>query len=377
MTFSSVRITCFIAAFLAATSTAPIVRGQDASIDRLLSKLPPPEKLVKPPVQRALEQPDPAIKDAIVGQVAHSLAARNTQQALVYSRKLTERYPRSAAAQFLRGALALDVHQFAEAATSFRTAAQLQPNMVLAPFGLALVEGSSQGHFAAAMPHLRRVAKLEPNSYVPWFALSDCASHLGRKQEALDYARKATEKGPSSAYAWLQLARAEKALGHTEATLNALTKGAEVSPDSAEMLAVVGFGYVNLNRLQQAIPPLERAARLAPRDFLVHSQLGYCLVVVGQTEAGIAHLRTGASLAPKNYGPVWEHLGLAYQKQGRHQDAVKAFEKATQLMPTSPLPWQHLSQEYLALGRAEDAKRAAAHVRSLPSRTVSAKQKKL
>ncbi len=266
MTFSSAKITCFIAAFLAAASSAPFVLAQDASIDKLLSKLPPPEKLVKPPVQRALQQSDPAIKDPIVGQVAQSLGARNTAQALAYSRKLTERYPRSAAAQFLRGALALDIRQFAEAASSFRTAAQLQPNMVLAAFGLALVEGE-QGHFAAAMPHLRRVAELEPNSFVPWFALSDCASHLGRKQEALDYARTATAKGPSSAYAWLQLARAEKALGHTEATLNALTKGAEVSPDSAEMLAVVGFGYVNLNRLQQAIPPLERAARLAPRDF--------------------------------------------------------------------------------------------------------------
>jgi Flp pilus assembly protein TadD len=98
------------------------------------------------------------------------------------------------------------------------------------------------------------------------------------------------------------------------------------------------------------------------------------LVVAGQTEAGIAHLRQGASLAPKSYGPVWEHLGLAYQKQGRHQLAVKAFEKATQLMPAFPQPWLHLSQEYLALGRVEDAKRAAAHARSVPSST---KQKKL
>ncbi len=100
-------------------------------------------------------------------------------------------------------------------------------------------------------------------------------------------------------------------------------------------------------------------------------------MVVGQTDAAIAHLRKGASLAPKSYGPVWEHLGLAYQKQGRHQEAAKAFEKATQIMPQLPLPWQHLSQEYLALGRGDDAKRAAAHMRSLPSRPVSAKQQKL
>ena len=109
----------------------------------------------------------------------------------------------------------------------------------------------------------------------------------------------------------------------SEATLTAVAKAAEVSPDSAAMLAIIGFSYINLNRIPQAIPPLQRAASLAPKDYLIQSELGYCLAMVGQTDAALDHLRKGASLN-SGYGPVWEHLGLAYQKKGFHRDAVRS-----------------------------------------------------
>jgi Flp pilus assembly protein TadD len=120
-----------------------------------------------------------------------------------------------------------------------------------------------------------------------------------------------------------------------------------------------------LKHIPDAIPPLQRAARFMPKDFLVQSQLGFCLMAVGQVDAGISYLRKGASLN-SNYGPVWLHLGLAYQKQGHHADAVKAFEKATQLMPGVRLPWQDLAQEYAAVGRTADAQRATTHAQQLP-----------
>ena len=347
---------------------------QDASLDKLFSKLPPPEKLGKPPVRRAMEQPDPAYKDPMGRQIFQAIQMYNWPQALNLSRKLTERYPRSAASQCLRGALAFDLRQFAEASSCFRAATNIQPKLALAHFCLAYVD-IAQDHYAAAIPHLQRVAELEPQAFISYYALSECTRRLGRKQESLDYAKKATARGGSIAYAWLQLARAEKAIGHNEATLDAITKAAEVAPDSASMLALVGYSYINLNRIQQAIPPLQRAARLAPRDYLVQSQLGYCLMTTGQVDSGISYLRKGASLAPK-YGPVWEHLGLAYQKKGNHRDAVKAFERSTQLTPNRRLPWQHLAEEYRAVGRTQDAERAAARAQSLPAPKTNLASKK-
>src|SRR2546421_9774336 len=87
------------AALSFAVLAQPGALAQDSSIDRLLNKLPPPEKLVKPSAQRAIEQPDPAFKDPIGRQLYQALVTQNFPQALNLSRKLTERYPRSAASQ--------------------------------------------------------------------------------------------------------------------------------------------------------------------------------------------------------------------------------------------------------------------------------------
>jgi Flp pilus assembly protein TadD len=86
-------------------------------------------------------------------------------------------------------------------------------------------------------------------------------------------------------------------------------------------------------------------------------------------------LRKGASLN-SSYGPVWEHLGLAYQKKGNHKEAIKAFEKATQLMPNAPRPWLHLADEYRLAGRPVDADRAAARAQQLGPGTPKLAKKK-
>jgi cytochrome c-type biogenesis protein CcmH/NrfG len=62
---------------------------------------------------------------------------------------------------------------------------------------------------------------------------------------------------------------------------------------------------------------------------------------------------------------VWEHLGVAYKKQGRHGDAVVALENATRLLPSSSLAWKHLADVYQATGRTADAQRAAARAQKL------------
>lgn len=365
-------VTALILLFAMAAST---VSAQEPSIDKLLKKLPPPEKLVKPTVERAVRQPDPALRDPLTSQVFSAAQSGNASRALDLSRKLSAKYPKSGGAECLHGIVALSFNQFGEAGAAFRHSIAISPNLSLSQFGLAATE-VMQNHYAAAFAPLKQLTRLEPQFGFGWLALSDCALRIGRKQESVEYARQATKVAPSAGSAWLQLARAENAVGNAEATLQALTRGAEVSPDSATLLATVGFAYINLNRIAQAIPPLERAARASPRDFLIQAQLGYCLQATGQLDAGIQHLRKGADLAPKTYGAVWEHLGLAYQKKGMHQEAIKAFERAAQIMPGYALAWRHLAAEYRAVGKLAEANQADARARSAPAVKTNSKSKR-
>src|SRR5687768_15395936 len=121
MKFSLQRWACFLVIFLlAATSARQTNAQEDPSIDRLLKKLPPPEKLVKPSVARAINQPDPALRDPLVSQIAAASQGNNNARALELARKLSAKHSKSAGAKCLHGILALFAGQNREAGIVLR-----------------------------------------------------------------------------------------------------------------------------------------------------------------------------------------------------------------------------------------------------------------
>ena len=118
--------------------------AEDASIDRLLKKLPPPEKLVK---QSAPQ--DPALKDPLLTYAITSVMLQDLSQARFYSRKLSEKYPHSEVAALVYGNIAYRLRYYGEAAGAFRKALTLAPHDAYTWMDLAIVEnrwGTSRPH---------------------------------------------------------------------------------------------------------------------------------------------------------------------------------------------------------------------------------------
>jgi len=66
----------------------------DSEIDRLLKKLPPPEKLVKRN-EHVVHVTDPAMRDPLVKQIDAASNAKQPKRALELSRQLAARYPQA------------------------------------------------------------------------------------------------------------------------------------------------------------------------------------------------------------------------------------------------------------------------------------------
>jgi predicted Zn-dependent protease len=225
MTASVVRIASAAGSIVLALAFPVVAKAQDPSIDKLLNKLPPPEKLVKARVDKELRKNDPALKDPATGRIFSLVEAGDFSGALNSSRQLVTRYPKSPFAHFLHGAVALDTRQYPEASGAFRNAMTLEPSAAIAHLAFGASE-MMQNHYAAALPQLEQTEKLEPSWGTGWMLASVCAEHLGRREESLTLARRATAAEPSWVYTWIQLARAEKAVGHPQETLNAISHAA-------------------------------------------------------------------------------------------------------------------------------------------------------
>lgn len=186
--------------------------AQDPSIDRLLGKLPPPEKFV-----------DPAIRDPLAKQMVAAAKAHNFGTALDASRRLADRYPKSVGAQMIHGIFASLLRRFPEAASAYHKALSIRPDFAAAYLGLGLAEFSQQ-HFGTALTDFRQVTRLAPKADIGWIGSSACAEKLGRRQESLEDARRAAAVAPSSAGAWYQLAREEGLFGNKQAATNAFAR---------------------------------------------------------------------------------------------------------------------------------------------------------
>ena len=197
--------------------------AQDPSIDRLLSKLPAPEKFV-----------DPAINDPLAKQMVAEAKAHNFGNALDASRKLAARYPKSLGAQMIHGMLALALHRFPEASAAYHKALSLRPDFAAAYVGLGVADFSQQ-QFRAALSDFQQVTRLAPKADIGWTGSSACAERLGRRQESLEYARRATVAAPSSAAAWYQLAREEGLFGNKQTAANALARANKLQRNAPQL----------------------------------------------------------------------------------------------------------------------------------------------
>src|ERR1041384_4328664 len=97
--------------------------AQDASVDQLIKKLPPPEKVAQSAI--AL---DPALRDPLTKQIVDSTKAMNFGNAYSISQKLASKYPKSAVAQCLYGHFALTMRKFPESAAAYHKPANDQRN---------------------------------------------------------------------------------------------------------------------------------------------------------------------------------------------------------------------------------------------------------
>ncbi len=212
----------FIAVIILALVRLSARGATDPEIDRLLKKLPPPEKLVKAD-QRVVRVNDPALRDPILKEIETAAREKKPTRCLELSQQLAAHYPSSAAAHAYCGLFALDLRRYPESVAAFKHALSIQPDFVLCHYCLASAEWK-RNNPAAALPHLRQVTKLEPRAAAGWAFLSVCAETVGQLNESVVAARHLVELEPQQTAAWFRLAIAEKNVGNYNAAVAAINR---------------------------------------------------------------------------------------------------------------------------------------------------------
>jgi tetratricopeptide (TPR) repeat protein len=164
-------------------------------------------------------------------------------------------------------------------------------------------------------------------------------ARLGRHDEAVAAYQRALSLAPglqavriNLGLAYFRAGDARRAIETFQAVMTSASAASD--PAAVQARALLGLALVEAGRHAEAIPLLEAASARAPDDAAL-------LFALGRAYAGSNSPKgddVAARLSQLPMGrPLWQHLqGLLHQRQGRHREALTAFEAARAAEPRLP-----------------------------------------
>ncbi len=274
--------------------------SDDASINKLLGKLPPPEKIIKPSAPQQTQREDPALQDPLVVYAFTASYLRDFSQARFYCRKLAEKYPKSENALILWGEFAYRLRYYDEAASAFRRATALDSRDGYSWMELAKAE-NSMGHTGATLNAMSKAAEVSPKDGELAAVIGFSYINLNQVPQAIPSLQRAARLLPNDYLVQSQLGYCLLTTGQTKAAIGYLQRGASLNSRYGYVWEHLGIAYKKQGRNGDAVIALENATRLLPSSAL-----------------------------------SWKHLADVYQATGRNADAQKAAARAQRLGYPAP-----------------------------------------
>ena len=175
----------------------------------------------------------------------------------------------------------------------------------------------------------------------------------GRFNEAIYELSTAVSIDPklSEAHNLLGVAYDRKGLG--ERAKDSYERAVKVEPDDAQTLNNLGFSLYQNGNYRAAADKLKRAAKLAPTDERILNNLGLALCRLGKFQDAYKYFARAA-------GPIMGNLntGRMLERFGRDEDAIRYYEDARRLDPTSTVALRRLVELYKRTGNPQQSQAA-------------------
>ena len=232
------------------------------------------------------------------------------------------------------GSLQRDLGREADAATSFRRAAQVDPgsSQALYNLGLSYLE---LGQLQAALTPLQQTLTLGDgaNSGATYLALASTYDRLAQPDEALRNAEAATQRLSDAdlrSDATFIVGRSLYRLGDYRGALIALEEVVVAQPDNANAQLWAGLAHYQAGQYRSAAQFYERAVQLDPESLEARINLGAAYLASERYEDAelvyeLLIRQTGGD------ADTFYNLGWSLLSQGRGNEARQAWQRSSEL----------------------------------------------
>jgi len=214
-----------------------------------------------------------------------------------------------------------------------------------------------KGDISAAMEEFAAALLLEPSNVNVRNSLGVCHSLLGNFDNALSEFETAVKLAPAEFMAQYNLGLVHVLMGNRQEALAHFLEAHRLSGDVYEVTLQAGRMYSETGDPGQGFAYLEKALRLNPTA-LAHRLMGDCHAAMGRSEEAITAYKQAVKQNP-NDAAALSALGLLYEDKGENSEIAALFcEQSVDISPTEGIYRHRLGELYLKQGRLEDAMKA-------------------
>ena len=298
-----------------------------------------------------------AKSDGYIAYGKKLLEKHDAARAILQFRNAARVLPQNPEAYYELGMAYLDARDFRPALVSFRKALELDPKHAGAKLKIAeMMAGTGN-------PDLLKQAKGDLQELLQGGAatsevldtLAMTQMKLGDPAGAAEVLERAASEFGTDLRAYVMLAQAklrQKDLAGAEA---ALKKGVDALPNSSDAHRSLAEFYIAQGRLPDAESELRRAVAADGAAGAALFDLARVVIALGRKQEGEQTFQRLAAI--DGYKPIY---GIFLFQDGRHDEAVKEFERVAQQNPDDRTARTYLLTAYQLLGRAADVDRVLA-----------------
>jgi tetratricopeptide (TPR) repeat protein len=232
--------------------------------------------------------------------------------------------------------------------------------------GRALSNRRTTDSLKEAIVYFERAIQTD-SAYAPAYAgLADCYFLLGSAPYTALPPREAFPKAEAAARKALQLdntlAEAHVSLGYAELAFEwnyveaekEFKRAIELRPNSATAHHYYAYYLTVMNKMDEAILERMKAQELQPDSPLINAALGEAFYEARQFDKTIELARKSLVLDPA-YLVALINMGRAYDQMGKHEDALKIYQKIQAALPDEPVIRALLGYNYAVSGNRAKA----------------------
>ena len=227
---------------------------------------------------------------------------------------------------------AIREHRFTWAQQRLESHLRTEPEDFRAHLLVGVICGE-QNRIPCAVEHFQHAARSQPREPAPHVHLGECYARQGNLTAALAEFNTAVGLAPNDLSTWLNVLQtqlAQKRFREARATADRVSRLAPASPDLHNRLGAL---QAEFGDYAGAIQNLEKANALKPDSYEFRYNLGLAYHRNADPDHALKILEP-VRLQQDN-AEIENLLGDVYEKKGQYLDAVRAFQRGTELEPAN------------------------------------------